>query len=294
MSSKVVPVVAIGVSAGLAALLLLRHHFQAKAKAKAVLRTPIDRRRIYAIIPARSGSKGVKGKNIRNFCGKPLMAWAIDNGLRSKYIKRVFVSTDSEEYQKVAKEHGAEVPFLRPKEISHDTATDYQLIDHFIRWMQENEPDQQPSLIVQLRPTAPCRTAESVDQAIDTFLASEEHGFDSLRSVTPADHEAFNQYFVDPREAGHLVPVIPVSHVKDNPNEIITEPQSVARQILPKIYWHNAYVDIIRPSTIIEQKCCMGRRCLAFHMTAADNVDIDTEEQWAAAEARKKAQLAGP
>ena len=232
----------------MAALLLLRH--RSRAKSKAGRTETIDRRRIYAVVPARSGSKGVKGKNIRDFCGKPLMAWAIENGVRSKYVQRVFVSTDSEEYQKVAKEHGAEAPFLRPKEISHDTATDYQLMEHFIRWMREHEPDQQPSLIVQLRPTAPCLTAGIVDQAVETFLANEEKGFDSLRSVTPCDHEAFNQYFVDPREAGHLVPVIPVSHVRDNPNEIITEPQSVARQILPKIYWHNAYVDIIRPSTM--------------------------------------------
>merc|ERR1719310_2536485 len=77
----------------------------------------IDRERIFAIVPARSGSKGVKGKNIKIFCGKPLMAWAIDNAKHSKYIKRVFVSTDSEDYRKVAVEHGAEAPFLRPAEI---------------------------------------------------------------------------------------------------------------------------------------------------------------------------------
>merc|ERR1719401_4026 len=127
------------------------------------------------------------------------MAWAIENGTKSKYISRTFVSTNSTEYQAVARKHGAEAPFLRPEEISHDTATDYELFVHFLQWCRENEPeDRQPSLLVQLRPTAPCVTPESVDAAIELFLRHEEEGFDSLRSVTPTDHEPFNMYFVNP------------------------------------------------------------------------------------------------
>eukprot|EP00933_Yihiella_yeosuensis_P042333 TRINITY_DN3688_c5_g1_i1.p1 TRINITY_DN3688_c5_g1~~TRINITY_DN3688_c5_g1_i1.p1 ORF type:complete len:271 (-),score=59.39 TRINITY_DN3688_c5_g1_i1:25-837(-) len=252
----------------------------------------IDRERIYAVVPARAGSKGVKGKNIKDFCGKPLMGWQIENGLKSKYIKRIFVSTDSEEYRKIAISCGAEAPFLRPKEISHDTATDFQLFEHFIQWMKENEPDKQPALLVQLRPTAPCLSVETVDAAIETFLKHEDEDYDSLRSVTPVDHEAFNMYFLDPMKPEKLSPVIPVSHHKDNPADVIDEPQSVARQILPKIYWHNAYVDILRPRVITEQKCCMGKRCLAFHMGSEDTADIDTPEQWNDAEVKKRAQLA--
>merc|ERR1719408_1111550 len=110
-------------------------------KAARTARPKIDRERIYAMVPARAGSKGVKGKNIKDFCGKPLMAWAIDNGKKSKYISRTFVSTDSEEYRKIALEHGAEVPFLRPKEISGDFSTDYEFFLHFLGWMKENEPN---------------------------------------------------------------------------------------------------------------------------------------------------------
>jgi len=252
----------------------------------------IDRARIYAVIPARAGSKGVKGKNIKDFCGKPLMAWAIENGVKSKYISRTFVSTDSEEYRQVAIKHGAEVPFLRPAEISHDTATDFQLFEHFLGWMRENDPDRQPSLLVQLRPTAPCVTVESVDECIEKFLAHEDEDFDSLRTVTPTDHEPFNMYFLDKHSPHRLAPLIPESYNKDNPSEIIPEPQSVARQILPKIYWHNAYIDLVRPRTITELKCCMGKKCLAYHMGAEDNADIDTPEQWATAETKKRAQLA--
>mmetsp|Transcript_81374 Transcript_81374/g.226627 ORF Transcript_81374/g.226627 Transcript_81374/m.226627 type:complete len:276 (-) Transcript_81374:86-913(-) len=251
----------------------------------------IDRARIYAVIPARAGSKGVTGKNIKDFCGKPLMAWQIANGLNSKYISRTFVSTDSEEYRKVALAHGAEAPFLRPKEISHDTATDFELFDHFLGWMREHEPDLQPSLLVQLRPTAPCLTTETVDAAIEKFLKHEGDGFDSLRSVTPADHEPFNMYFLGVDDKERLLPIIPETHHKDDATKRILEPQSVARQILPRIYWHNAYIDIIRPHTILEYKNCMGKRCLSFHMGLEDNADIDTPEQWTAAEAKKRAQL---
>uniref|UniRef100_A0A7S1RJD2 N-acylneuraminate cytidylyltransferase n=1 Tax=Alexandrium catenella TaxID=2925 RepID=A0A7S1RJD2_ALECA len=251
----------------------------------------IDRSRIYAVIPARAGSKGVKGKNIKDFCGKPLMAWAINNGLKSKYISRTFVSTDSEEYRQVALKHGAEVPFLRPAEIAHDTATDYQLFEHFLKWMQEHEPDRQPSLLVQLRPTGPCVSVETVDACIEKFLAHEDNDYDSLRTVTPADHEPFNMYFIDPANTERLTPLIPQSHHKDDPSQLILEPQSVARQILPKIFWHNAYVDIVRPRTVREQCCVMGKKCLVFHMALEDNVDIDTPEQWAAAEVKKRAQL---
>lgn len=254
----------------------------------------IDRACIYAVIPARAGSKGVKGKNIKDFCGKPLMAWAIENGVKSRFVTRTFVSTDSEEYRQVALKYGAEAPFLRPAEISHDTATDFQLFEHFLKWMHENEPaDRQPSLLVQLRPTAPCLTVDTVDQAIEKFLKHEDDSYDSLRSVTPADHEPFNMYFMDPYGGNgeRLMPIIPTSYHKDDPSQIILEPQSVARQILPKIYWHNAYIDLIRPSTILEHGNCMGKRCLAFHMAPEDNADIDTPEQWAAAEIKKRAQL---
>jgi len=251
----------------------------------------IDRAKIYAVVPARAGSKGVKGKNIKDLCGKPLMGWQIENGLKSKYISRVFVSTDSEEYREIAIELGAEVPFLRPKEISHDTATDYELFDHFVKWMAENEPDKQPSLLVQLRPTAPCLSVETVDAAIETFLAHESEDFDSLRSVIKTDHEAFNMYFLDPEHSSRLTPVIQESHHKDDPTHRIPEPQSVARQILPQIYWHNAYIDIMRPHVILEQKCCMGKRCLAFLMSKEDTADIDTPEQWTDAEIKKRAQL---
>jgi len=142
------------------------------------------------------------------------------------------------------------------------------------------------------RATAPCNTVETVNACIEKFLKHEDEGFDSLRTVTPIDHEAYNMYRLDPHEPAHLRPLVLEAYHKEDPSVRIMEPQSVARQILPKLFWHNAYVDIMRPETILNQGCCMGQRCLAFHMTVEDCQDIDTPEQWADAENKKKQMLA--
>eukprot|EP01051_Picozoa_sp_SAG22_P003403 SAG22_NODE_164_length_16817_cov_61.573573_22_plen_551_part_00 len=149
--------------------------------------------KVYCVIPARSGSKGVPGKNIKEFCGRPLMAWAIDAALKSETVSRVFVSTDSPEYQAVALKWGAECPFLRPKDISHGTSTDLECYTHFLEWLKEEEGEEAlPNYVVQLRPTAPLNKASAVDAAVRHMLSHELMDYDSLRSVTTYDHEAYN------------------------------------------------------------------------------------------------------
>ena len=86
--------------------------------------------KILCLIPARSGSKGIKHKNIRNLSGKPLMAWSIEQAKNSKHSMRIIVTTDSEEYAKIARDYGAETPFLRPSKISQDLSTDLEFIKH--------------------------------------------------------------------------------------------------------------------------------------------------------------------
>ena len=85
-----------------------------------------------AIIPARSGSKGLPGKNIKELCGKPLIAWSIEVGLKSKYIDKVMVTTDSQEIANIAKKYGANVPFLRPSNLSSDTSATFSTLEHVI------------------------------------------------------------------------------------------------------------------------------------------------------------------
>ena len=111
---------------------------------------------IIAIIPARSGSKSVKDKNIALLSGYPLIAYSIVAAKKSELIDRIIISTDSEEYQKIALQYGAEVPFLRPTEYSTDTSTDRDFLIHAMNWLEENER-QAPEYWVHLRPTTPLR-----------------------------------------------------------------------------------------------------------------------------------------
>ena len=99
----------------------------------------IEKNTIYAIIPARAGSKGVKNKNIRCVKGYPLLAYAIAAAKNCEYVSRIIVSTDSEEYAKIARYYGAETPFLRPAEFATDTSPDIEFMEHAIKWLADNE-----------------------------------------------------------------------------------------------------------------------------------------------------------
>ena len=125
-----------------------------------------------AIIPARSGSKGLPGKNTKLLCGKPLLAWSIEAGKKSNYIDDVIVSTDSLEIAEIAKKHGALVPFLRPVELSTDTATTFDVLQHAINFAQMHLKKTY-DYIVLLEPTSPLRTSRDVDSAIERLLDSE-------------------------------------------------------------------------------------------------------------------------
>ena len=106
-------------------------------------------KKILALIPARSGSKSVVNKNIRKINGKPMMAYSIEHAKASKYINRIIVSTDSEEYAQIAREYGAETPFIRPAEYATDTALDIDVFAHALSFLKEKE-DYVPDIIVQL------------------------------------------------------------------------------------------------------------------------------------------------
>jgi N-acylneuraminate cytidylyltransferase len=131
-----------------------------------------------ALIPARGGSKGLPMKNIKILNGYPLIAWSIKQALSSKSIKKVIVSTDSEEIAEIAEKYGATVPDLRPSEISTDTATTESVIDHYIsKWHKRNFGDS----IILLQPTSPLRFKNTILKCTNEFLRS---NVDSLFSVS--------------------------------------------------------------------------------------------------------------
>ncbi len=121
-----------------------------------------------AIVPARSGSKGLPDKNIKSINGKPLMAWSIEAGLKSKYIDRLIVSTDSEKYAEIAKYFGAEVPFIRPDKISTDESSRKDVIKHSLDFFKNK--NELYDYIVLLEPTSPLTTETDIDTGIEKLL----------------------------------------------------------------------------------------------------------------------------
>src|SRR5512138_838325 len=134
---------------------------------------------LVALIPARSGSKRIADKNIRELNGHPLIAYSIAAALQSGIFSAVVVSTDSEQYAEIARQYGAEVPFLRPLEMAGELSLDIEWIEHALLKLREQDRDFECFSI--LRPTSPFRLPETIRRAWQEFLA--EEGVDSLRAV---------------------------------------------------------------------------------------------------------------
>ena len=227
---------------------------------------------VLALIPARGGSKGIKMKNIKEFKGKPLIYWSIKLALDCKIVNRVIVSTDNENIKRVAEDCGADVPFLRPKEISGDLSTDYEFIKHCLEYLKENGEDE-PDIIVQLRPTYPTRKLDILNETLEIFIKNLDK-YDSLRTVYEMEKSPYKMYNI---EDGELKPLF--KEVKG-----IKEPYNQCRQILPKTYIHNGYIDLIKTEIVGKKGSITGDRIYPYLMSKEEYHDIDTEEDWKDAE----------
>lgn len=217
---------------------------------------------IIAIIPARRGSKSIPLKNIKLFCGKPLLVYSIETALVCSSIDRTIVSTDSEEIATVAKEAGAEVPFLRPAEFAQDDTADLPVFLHCLDWLKANE-GYEPDIVVHLRPTSPLRTVSMVEKAI--WVLIDNPSTDSVRSVCSATQSPFKMWNID--EEGFLSPLLKTD---------ICEQWNQPRQKLPKVYWQNGYVDVTRRTTLIEKHSMTGDRILPMIVSDTHILDIDS------------------
>lgn len=141
----------------------------------------INGKTVIAIIPARSGSKGLLGKNIKPLCGKPLIAWSIEAGLASQYIDEVMVTTDGENISHIAKKFGASIPFLRPPELASDTATTFDAVKHAIDFYAQ-KMHKKFDYIVLLEPTSPLREKDDLDRMLEK-LASNDGQYDAIVSL---------------------------------------------------------------------------------------------------------------
>ena len=144
----------------------------------------IKNKSVLSIITARGGSKGVPKKNIKLLAGKPLIAWTIEASLNSKYIDKTIVSTDNKEIAKISKNNGANVPFLRPKNLATDTAKQEDAIIHAMNFLKVN--DKKYDIIVVLVPTTPLRTSKEIDACINQLHVNEEQK--SIFTVRECDH----------------------------------------------------------------------------------------------------------
>ena len=226
---------------------------------------------VLAIIPARGGSKSIPRKNIRSFAGHPLIAYSIAAGLQAETVNRVIVSTDDVEIAAVAREYGAEVPFLRPDELAQDSTTDYPVFEHALTWLADHE-GYHPEVVVQLRPTSPVRPPDCVDQAVRLLFDHPEA--DSVRGVVQSGQDPHKMWRISPQ--GQMVPLLSVAGLR--------EPYNTPRQALPVTYWQTGHVDAIRASIIFDKKSLSGDTVLSLVLDDRYTVDIDTPVDWERAE----------
>jgi N-acylneuraminate cytidylyltransferase len=222
-----------------------------------------------AIVPARGGSKGIPRKNIRNFAGWPLIAWSIAAGRQAQAVTRVIVSTDDEEIAAVARQFGAEAPFLRPPEFAQDNSTDLSAFKHALNWLAEHE-GYKPEVVVQLRPTSPIRPPGLVDNAVQILL--NQQGADCVRGVVPAGQNPHKMWCLS-QENGPMTPLLKV--------EGIAEPYNAPRQILPQIFWQTGHIDAIRADTILKKDSMTGDKIYPLKIDPRYTVDIDNLADWA-------------
>lgn len=220
-------------------------------------------KKILAIIPARSGSKSVKNKNIRLINGKPMIAYSIEHAKASEYINRIIVTTDSEEYAAIAREYGAETPFIRPSELAQDSSLDVDVFEHALNYL-EKEENYVPDVIVHLRPTDPVRNPKDIDKMIEMML--EDDTVDAVRSVSPTDAVPHKMWYVG--EEDMLEPIM-----KDIP-----EAYNMARQDLPKVYLQNGNTDVLRPENVTKYHSMTGKKIKGFVME--ENFDVDTQQDF--------------
>ena len=227
---------------------------------------------ILAIIPARSGSKGLKNKNIKFLNGHPLLAYSIKAGLSSNNIDRVICSTDSKKIRDIARDYGADVPFIRPKKFATDQSRDFSFINHTLEWLRDNE-NYTPNLIIILRPTSPLRRIDDIDDSINIMINNPN--YDSLRSVCETNYTPYKMWKIN-QNNNLLDPLLRLNY---DP-----EPYNSPRQSLPKIYWQTGQIEIIRYSCIIDLKSVSGSKITSYQLDESISVDIDTEENFKLAE----------
>jgi len=215
---------------------------------------------ILGLIPARGGSKGLPRKNIKPLLGKPLIAWTIEQAFASRYLDKVVVSTDDKEIAEISKKYGADVPFMRPKELAGDNTKGIEVVLHVIDWLKENDKQKQYDLIMLLQPTSPLRKAEDIDKAIELLFLKEAK---AIVSVCEVEH--------------HLLWANNLPEDGSMKDFIRPEIMNKNRQELPVFYRLNGAIYLAYCNYIKKYRSFIGEKTFAYIMPRERSIDIDSE-----------------
>lgn len=224
--------------------------------------------RILALIPARSGSKGIPNKNIKFLNGKPLIAYTIEKAIKSEAFNRVIVSTDSIEIANIAVSYGADVPFLRPHILADDKSPTLGVVTHAIETLLDMGENY--DAVCLLQPTSPLRSIEDISQSIAKF--KETHA-DSLISVISVPHEYNPHWVFEDLDSNGLL------SISTGEKEIIAR-----RQDLPNCYIRNGAIYITSIRTLLKERSLYGNMISYYEMNSTNHVNLDTMEDWYKAE----------
>lgn len=215
-----------------------------------------------AFIGARAGSKGLKGKNIIDLAGKPLIDWTIQAALGSKYVDRTVVSTDGEAIARVARNSGADVPFLRPNELATDESLLDEAIQHCVQWLADKEKTSYDYLLL-LQPTSPLRTSAHIDQAIEYFFEHKRSDQDILIAVSPASSKA--GWLMHQDSAGYVQFSLDAGRGKHR------------RQELPQFYFPNGFI-YFGPQEVMQRISTVRDTMIPFVVDEEVAADVDSQE----------------
>lgn len=222
--------------------------------------------KILAIVPARANSKGIPRKNLRTLAGLPLVAWSIKQALASPSVDKVIVSTDGEEIADVARSFGADVPFLRPAEISTDTAPTEDAMVHAVEELAKT--GYHPDFVMLLQPTCPVRGRDAVEKSVQLLLETGSDSIVSAREIHPF-------LWQSPRDA------VARYDFQNRPRR-----QDIAED--DRFYEENGSIYITRTEILMKNKCRLGGKIAIYEMSSAESVDIDTVDDLVLAEATMK------
>jgi N-acylneuraminate cytidylyltransferase len=226
---------------------------------------------LIGLIPARSGSKRVPGKNVQPFAGHPLIAYSISAALDSGVFARVLVSTDSPEVARLAQRYGAEAPFLRPAEMAGDRSPDIDWVGYTLRRLAEDGASYDAFSI--LRPTSPFRLPATICRAWKHFR--DNPGVESLRAVEPCRQHPGKMWIL---EGSFMRPL-------QDDGGARPPWHSSAYQALPPVLAQNACLEITWSRVPLEHGTIAGQRVLPFFTEGFEGFDINKPEDWLLAEA---------